>query len=319
MTASKERDYYFDNLKFLLIIIVVIGHSIEPLVNSNMNLKAVYVFIYTFHMPLFILVSGYFSKNINTDKYILKIARKILIPYFIFQILYFLFFHFVMNNHAIKFTLFTPYWIMWFLLSLFIWKLVLPYFVKLKFPLLLSIVLAISAGYIDQIGYFMSFSRTITFFPFFLLGYYLNKSHLEKLYTLKIKMLSIIVLICGFLVINFFTPRIYYGWLYGSTSYVYLHASYWYAGFFRLGIFAGAVLFSFAVLALVPKNKSIFSEMGMRTMYVYLLHGFVVKLFVKYNLYTVCDISLIIAAALLISIILSSRFIERLTKPIIQP
>ncbi|MGE5474389.1 MAG: acyltransferase family protein [Ignavibacteriales bacterium] len=319
MGLSKDRDYYFDNLKFILIILVVIGHTIEPLVNNNMSLKAVYVFIYTFHMPLFILVSGYFSKNINTKGYILKNAKKILIPYVIFQILYFLFFRYAMNNIQIKFTLFTPYWIMWFLLSLFIWKMILPYFVKIKYPLLVSIILAVLAGYIDQIGYFMSLSRTITFFPFFLLGYYLNKPYIERLYTFRIKLASIAVLICGFMVINFLTPRIYYGWLYGSSSYAYLHANQWYAGFFRMGIFAAAILFSISVLALVPKNKNIISEMGMRTMYLYLLHGFVIKLFVRYNLYAVYDISLILTVSILVSLFLSSRFVEKLTKPIIQP
>ncbi|MGE5329622.1 MAG: acyltransferase family protein [Deltaproteobacteria bacterium] len=319
MDIAKERDYYFDNVKFLLILLVVIGHTIEPLIKADLNLKAIYIFIYTFHMPLFILISGYFSKNIGADKYFIKNVRKILVPYIIFQILYFFFFRFGMNNIQTKFSLLTPYWIMWFMFSMFIWKSILPYFVKIKYPLLVSVIIAVIAGYIPQIGYFLSLSRTITFFPFFLLGYYLKKPDIEKLNTLNKKIISIIILVCGLIVIYYFSQSIYYGWLYGCTSYASLKASQWYAGLYRLGIFLAAAIFSFAVLTLVPRKKTVFSEMGMRTIYLYLLHGFVVKLFVKYDLYSSLDIKVLIFAAILISVILSSKFVERITKPLVQP
>lgn len=63
MISYCRRDYYFDNLKFILIIFVVVGYTIEPLIQTSSKLKILYSFIYAFHMPLFILVSGYFSKE----------------------------------------------------------------------------------------------------------------------------------------------------------------------------------------------------------------------------------------------------------------
>lgn len=319
MGVTKERDYYFDNVKFILILLVVVGHAIEPLVNTNLNLKAVYIFIYTFHMPLFILVSGYFAKNITADHYFLKTVRRILVPYLIFQVFYFLFFRFVFTGVYNKFTIFTPYWIMWFLLAMFIWKLVLPYFVKLKYPLLISVIIAIGAGYIPQIGSFMALSRTITFFPFFLLGYYLKKEHIDKLFTKKNRIISIIILLSGLAGIFYFAPDIYYGWFYGSSCYANLHATDWYAGVYRLGVYAVAILLSASVLTLVPRKKNVFSEMAMRTMYLYLFHGFIIKLFVKYNLYGICHISVIILISILISLMLSSKYVEKVAKPIVQP
>jgi len=319
MVSSKERDYYFDNVKFILILLVVIGHVIEPLINTNVNQKALYILIYSFHMPLFVLVSGYFSKKINTDNYILKTIKKVLVPYLIFQVLYFLFFRFGLNNPGTKFSLTIPYWIMWFMLSTFIWKLILPYFVKLKYPIVISIALAVIAGYINEIGYFMSISRTITFFPYFLMGYYLKRTDIEKLNTIKTKILSIMILFCTSIIIYFLAPKIYCGWLYGSYSYAKLNAHYWYAGIHRLEMLSLAILLSISVLSLIPNRKTIFSEMGARTMYVYLLHGFIVKFFVKLNLYSSYDITLLIFAGVLICLILSSRFVEILAKPIIQP
>ena len=54
----KERVYKFDNLKLLLIVLVIFGHILEFVPNSMDK----YIFIYTFHMPCFMFVTGYFAK-----------------------------------------------------------------------------------------------------------------------------------------------------------------------------------------------------------------------------------------------------------------
>ncbi len=41
------------------------GHSWEPLKSGHRNLEAAYMFVYAFHMPAFILISGYFSRNFD--------------------------------------------------------------------------------------------------------------------------------------------------------------------------------------------------------------------------------------------------------------
>ena len=58
----KKRIALWDNLKFLLIIFVVIGHYTQQFRADNETLQRIYVFIYSFHMPAFIFVSGYFAK-----------------------------------------------------------------------------------------------------------------------------------------------------------------------------------------------------------------------------------------------------------------
>jgi len=58
------RDPYFDNAKFILIALVVIGHIMAPLMTHSTACKTLYIWIYIFHMPAFALISGYFAKNI---------------------------------------------------------------------------------------------------------------------------------------------------------------------------------------------------------------------------------------------------------------
>ena len=60
ITNAKERIYLYDNVKCLAIILVVIGHAINYLTDFDGYTleKGMYVMIYSFHMPLFLFVSG---------------------------------------------------------------------------------------------------------------------------------------------------------------------------------------------------------------------------------------------------------------------
>ena len=60
---NKERDYFFDNLKAVLIFLVVLGQFLLP-IHGESVLVVVKRLIYVFHMSLFVFVSGYFAKKI---------------------------------------------------------------------------------------------------------------------------------------------------------------------------------------------------------------------------------------------------------------
>ena len=53
-----QRDSFFDNAKYLAIVLVAIGHAWEPLKGDSRILAGVYTVVYTFHMPAFIIISG---------------------------------------------------------------------------------------------------------------------------------------------------------------------------------------------------------------------------------------------------------------------
>ena len=93
-----KRDYYFDNGKFLLIFFVVFGHFIRSLIDESIFIRALYNTIYTFHMPAFILISGYFASPELNKKKLVKLIKRLLIPYFIFQTIYIFFYYFLIND-----------------------------------------------------------------------------------------------------------------------------------------------------------------------------------------------------------------------------
>ena len=55
---SKERSLSFDFLKGLLILLVIVGHLLPG--SADVGLRGA---IYYFHMPLFLVVTGYFVRR----------------------------------------------------------------------------------------------------------------------------------------------------------------------------------------------------------------------------------------------------------------
>lgn len=73
MAAS--RILSFDLLKAFAIFLVVWGHVIQYFLSTDPQSEPVYRFIYAFHMPLFMMVSGYFSGT-SLDRPVLPMLRK---------------------------------------------------------------------------------------------------------------------------------------------------------------------------------------------------------------------------------------------------
>src|SRR5699024_4083736 len=85
---NMKRYAYFDNAKLILIFLVVFGHMIQPFIDASHEINTLYLWIYTFHMPAFIFLAGFFAKGSGNKEYIVNLAKKLLIPYIIFQLLY---------------------------------------------------------------------------------------------------------------------------------------------------------------------------------------------------------------------------------------
>ena len=83
--TDRQRLNYIDICKALGIILVVLGHTYSiP--------KALYLIIYSFHMPLFFILSGFVynkekNQNLGFKRFVLKQAKYYLIPYFVFSII----------------------------------------------------------------------------------------------------------------------------------------------------------------------------------------------------------------------------------------
>ena len=319
----RQRESYFDNAKFILMFFVVFGHILRTYIDQNETIYALYNTIYTFHMPAFILLSGFFAKGFNKKGYIKKLSTKLILPYLVFQVLYTIYYYFLFDQSTIEFEALKPNWALWFLLSLFFWNLMLFAYTKLKpiTGITLAIILALLVGYIDSISTYLSLSRTFVFFPFFLIGYHLQKEHFQKITTTKSKIYALISFGLIFIWFYYF-PEIDSQWLLGSKPYSEIEAVTILSMFKRLGFFIVNSFMIMNFMALVPKGRYFFTRWGTQTLYVYLLHGFLVRTFrftsISEYFTTVENYILLAAISLIITIILSSDLIASIAQPIIE-
>lgn len=83
------RDLSFDYIKGILIFLVVLGHVVTYIPFPHISDNYLFIFIYSFHMPLFIFISGYFfdhEKRIEMKLLVPKKIRRLLLPHFSFSI-----------------------------------------------------------------------------------------------------------------------------------------------------------------------------------------------------------------------------------------
>ncbi len=271
-----KRDPYMDNLRCLLIILVVLGHFFSK-ISSIEAYKYLNYFIYLFHMPLFIFVSGYFSKSIiKNGVFQSKKVFSIFWMYLLFRCITYLITGYYKGFHSFK--LFDESSAPWYLLSLSLWYLMIPLIrnYKAKYVIPITFVIGILIGFDSSVGTFLSLSRTIVFFPFFCIGYYFTPELLSSLLKKKLRIPSFILLAVtlGLLLWkgNLFSP--YARFSYGATSYAgILKKDYYFTGpLYRTIWYVVAIILSLAVMYIIPRCHTWFTYIGQRTLSVYVVH-----------------------------------------------
>lgn len=197
---EKKRIYKYDNVKAFLIFLVVIGHMTSDYVSDSHLVRWITLWIYTFHMPAFIFISGLMHKQyITRERAELgfkgeqrmrwdKVAGFFLCAYGLK-----IFIHYsrlLMGQN--------PTWswteepgIPWYLFVMAEYELVF-YIMKYidggsstkpsgKRPLFViagAFVLSAVIGYFPSVGDNFCLSRMINFLPIYMLGYYLDMKKL---------------------------------------------------------------------------------------------------------------------------------------------
>ncbi|MGG1679107.1 acyltransferase family protein [Neobacillus sp. NRS-1170] len=325
MGSTSKRSKYFDNAKFILIFLVVFGHLISPLKEHDGLLFTLYSVIFLFHMPAFILISGYFAKGYKKPGYLKKSVKKILIPYLIFQSIYSVYYYLNRQEDKLNFDLLHPHWSLWFLMSLFCWNMMLYIFAELKWKgLVIAIAIGIGIGYVDHIGSFLSLSRTFVFFPYFLLGYLLNGNQLRRVIRAKYSLpFGILILSVTLLLVGFGFPKDAVPWLLGDTSYANMGGKEVSDGLLRGLQYGVTFIVMFGFLALIPSTQFKLTKIGERTLYIYLFHGFIIKSFQTFipdeRIHSISgNYLLLFIISFLICKVLGSYFMKKYTQPLVE-
>lgn len=331
MRPDEQRDPVFDNAKIVAIALVVVGHAIEPLVKAPAVvdlplLRALYVAIYTFHMPVFILIAGRLSRNFTaTPRQAKRLLSTIVFPYLVFEISYEYFIRYVGNGPSELHPL-DPSYAMWFLTALFFWRITAPLWREFRpaYAVGITVVLSMLSGLVPMPDEFDLY-RVFGFLPFFVLGLVLPDRFFELLRTPTARILAVPTLLAPFVASYFVFPDTQFGWLYYTYSYETMGVSAQLGMFGRvLALFAGVAV-SAAFLAVLPARRLWFTSLGAGTLYVYLLHRYLVKtaeysgIYEDVRTYTLPAVALIVGAALVVTVVLSSKPTRFLCQPLVEP
>jgi fucose 4-O-acetylase-like acetyltransferase len=275
--AVTSRDPWLDNTKMVLVTLVVIGHTWGVLASSDLD-NWLYDFLYFWHIPAFVFLSGYLSKSFEWDrKHLTNLVHVLLVPYLLFEPALFYFRRAIGQDEG-GILWIHPHWAMWYLIVLFWWRLGTPILKRHWLWLPASVAISLAAGLIDgDAGRFFYLSRILGLLPFFVLGLHLKPRHLKHLDDPWVRVTGVAVLV-GLLVLARHTDEFARrAFLYYDAGYDDLGVAEPYAIQVRLTVMALGLVGAFAVMSLVPRGAGWFTRMGAATMIVYLLHGFAVK------------------------------------------
>ena len=279
MSAARTRIDKWDNLKCILIFLVVTGHFANQFQETSWNMRTIALFIYTFHMPLFIFLSGLLEKKYSGKR-----------PFDLHRVLFYL-----MLGYTLKIMIFTVrylfgekphfYWlsdtgIPWYMFAMAAFCLLTYLLRNLNSPavLAISIFAAAAAGYCREINSFLNLSRILVFFPFYYLGYCLDSDQvLSFSKSRSLKLLSAFILAANLAVcIRWIRPFYTYIRLFTGRN-PYSGINHGNCGFpQRFLFYIIAFLTGAAVLILTPeKHSRLMSLIGQRTLQIYFWHRLV--------------------------------------------
>lgn len=206
--GKKVRIGWLDLAKGIAILLVILGHL-------DMCPVVIRAGIYSFHMPLFIIINGYFIFSYSVKKTLVKSTRSLLAPYIVvcsFQLLFDVLNSvsvngdwvnsFVLRIQAIFFgmskssTILTnvpSVWLMWFVCMLFLarnlYVFLMNCFVKRRWIADIILIGLMCLGYFigNNVAYLpWSFDVVLTSMIFLRVGDYLRKSQIVEKYPAKI-------------------------------------------------------------------------------------------------------------------------------------
>lgn len=295
LRAEDGRIAKWDNLKFLMILFVVIGHTIYYFYGSSDVGKGSYLFLYTFHMPVFVFITGLFAKR-KIQQYRCEIIIQYLFIYLFMKFLEVVgkiltqskglgIHHLWANGGTIKFRLFWSDGPEWYALAMavfFLLTMLLKDFNRLS-VFLIALFVGCIGGLDSHMGNHFASMRILTFYPVFLAGYYIDRSFFEQrssgvlrlvLERIASGIVLSLVLLLSMLQVRTLWP--YINFFKAKTSYMNLKINDVPLGIrgilLRLGCYLLWALLVWSVVTLCPGKARLYTWLGSRTQAVFIWH-----------------------------------------------
>ena len=278
-----------DYIKGIAILLVCIGHAATPsFLPRPHTYEYVVQAIYSFHMPLFFLISGFLSYKIidinlknNYIEFIKKKLYRICIPFLTISFitnLIVITLKILINDplstnailDMIKIIFLYPengiMGALWFLYTLFIINIISP--ILVKFPLKIVIILAFLLNiFVPNNIYFLSISRVCFFLVYFLIGIYFRKFYYNSINLKNINIFNKILILCVCIISIIFYSYIVTNEINISKYFINILS-------FLCGLFGMVIMIAFIKKIESLKISSLLSFLGKHSMDIYILSWF---------------------------------------------
>ncbi len=252
-------------------MLVVFGHAIEPLSGQYAETLAQWIFM--FHMPAFVFVSGYVTRY-STRWAPGRTVAKLAFPYAVFTVIHAALTS-ALTGDAFSASFLTPSWTLWYLVALAAWRLSAP-LLRSSWWVVPGLALAgVLLGTVAGVGRELSLERIICFAPFFAAGLLWEDRWWQRLRTGPMRLAAVTLL--GLALV--------WSWLSEETvirSIFFMSESYEDIGQYnaegmlqRGGVLVAGAVLTLAVLSLSGGTNRILASIGAATLPVYLLHPLV--------------------------------------------
>ena len=295
-----KRDTYLDGLKFFLIFSVIMVHA---LTYEGMGIYVTKI-IHSYIMPVFVLLSGYFTK-ISSDEKFLKWLRKTFCIFLIFQVGLVLL-EWVLGEEVGWRVLIVPQYALWYLVSLIFWRLSIQLLAKIHvlpnvWMLVVSVCLVPLISFIP-IGLEFSFQRTFVFFPFYVAGLLVNQHQLLPKVNRVNKWLSVAVSVLALVVacvLTSFIPKVPCGDMKDLAV--------------RMLQIVNSFVICFCIFRLMPREPiKKMAGLGKDSMYFYLYHVFFILIqrhvFAHFHIHANVLVAFLLAIFYVLVIMLMKKF-----------
>ncbi|UYM03735.1 acyltransferase family protein [Solicola gregarius] len=323
--AATARDPFLDNARYWVMLLVVVGHFLTALLALD-EARAAYRWIYLFHMPVFILISGYLGRRYSgTPREVRRMVGTLVVPYLLVEIGLEAF-EAWLADEPLSLHVLEPEWLTWFIAALFVWRLTTPIWRAVRWPIPVAIGCSLVGG-LAPVSDVLAIPQIIGYLPFYVVGMQLRREHFERLRDLRVRIGALAVLGAAAYACVQEPEHWTMSWLYWRDAYSEspLDAGALDGIATRGALLAIGFVLAAAVLALVPHRRAWYSTMGQRTLYCYLLHGFVVLALSYYGAFSYLGdhgsigIGIAALAALVLANLLMTRAVSEGFRPLFEP
>lgn len=327
--SRQVRDPWPDNVRLVAAVLVVVMHMLEPVLSRSETAMLLYRATWVARIPVLVIVAGYFSDARPLDHAgIGRLLRSILGVYLAVDLLAFL--RRGLADDVWRYEPFVPAFGMWFLLSLFVWRLLLPLLVRVRHVAVLAVAAALGVGFLQDVGAQFSAARTITYLPLFLLGWWLRQADARRWWAAAARRRAC-VRVAAVAVLAVVTVAMVELGASVPKSDLRLLAPYrggWEDQVAQAGVrgllLTIAAAGALAVIVLVPARRlPVLTGLGSGAMYIYVLHLLLVSQARSVGLFdqvtSAADLTLLVLASASGALLLASRPVRWTTRWLVQP